>query len=120
MERREQMSLRERTNQRLPVIDEPRGDELVNEELAALVADLEDDQNVRLSLDHAPGVLRPRAARSQRLEETEELLPGVDVRQGLGGRSVPAVVYRDKDDVRTILNMTWVMITMGHCWWRAV
>jgi hypothetical protein len=108
------MSVGLRRDERTAVIDEPRGDEPLNEELAELVAELEKDANVRLSLDDVPEI--PQLKTAERLPEDEVTRkPSVPASRYQGGNNevIPVVVYRDKDDVRTILNLTWVVMIVA-------
>src|SRR5260370_32873331 len=87
-------------------------------ELSDLLADLESDRGVQLSLD-VPELRQPRFAQrpgSQadgRESESGPVIPEVRARGGKGLSSGPAVVYRDSSDVQTILNLTWSMMIMA-------
>src|SRR5713226_10070416 len=93
------------------------GDEIPGE-LSELLADLESDRGVQLSLD-VPEIRQPRyAQQSETQSEARErgsgpVIPEVRVRGGKGLSSGPAVIYRDSSDVQTILNLTWSMMIMA-------
>jgi hypothetical protein len=94
---------------------DPKLDEVANDEFAQLVKEIESDPEVRLVLDGAPEVppLGSRTAQSARTPVSRETLPGARAnRSEDAGNTAPVVVYRDKDDVRTIINQTWVMMLL--------
>jgi len=87
-------------------------------ELSDLLAELESDRGVQLSLD-APQMRQPRYAQQSETHAdgreggTGSVIPEVRARGGKGLSSGPAVIYRDSSDVQTILNLTWSMMIMA-------
>lgn len=85
------------------------------EELNGLLAELENDRGIQLSLD-APELpsLRTAGDSLRRSSQVSEVaIPEVRGRVGNAASQMPAVVYRDSFDVQTILNMTWSMMILA-------
>jgi len=85
------------------------------EELSGLLADLENDRGIQLSLD-APELPRLRSAGEsikRSSQASDVVIPEVTGRVGKAASHMPAVVYRDSFDVQTILNMTWSMMILA-------
>lgn len=92
--------------------------EEIPSELSELLAELEQDRGVQLSLDvptvRQPGFQEQRESHGNRKRQAEGVvIPEVKPAAGKGVMAGPMVIYRDSSDVQTILNLTWSMMIIA-------
>lgn len=83
-----------------------------NGHFADILAEVENHPSVVSALDSTPVVRRP-LREGVVTKPSDEIIPAARPRKVQDGFSAPAVVYRDVDDVRTIFNLTRLLVVLA-------